>query len=57
MAYHFDKGEIDGVDVSGLTLGFATFIPGNVMDGNWRVCLFIDENASKEQEDGPAERI
>ncbi len=50
VAYHFDKGEIDGVDVSGLTLGFTTFIPGNVLDGNWRVCLFVDDNASKEQE-------
>lgn len=51
VAYHFDKGEIDGVDVSGLTLGFATFIPGNVLAGNWRVCVFIDANASKEQEE------
>lgn len=51
VAYHFDKGEIDGVDVSGLTLSFATFIPGNVLDGNWRVCLFVDENATEEQEE------
>jgi hypothetical protein len=51
VAYHFDKGEIDGVDVSGLTLGFATFIPGNVLDGNWRVCIFVDDNASIEQEE------
>jgi hypothetical protein len=51
VAYHFDKGEIDGLDVSGLTLGFATFVPGNVLDGNWRVCLFIDENATEEQEE------
>lgn len=50
VAYHFDKGEIDGVDVSGLTIGFATFIPGNVLAGNWRVCLFVDENANEEQE-------
>ena len=50
VAYHFDKGEIDGVDVSGLTLGFATFIPGNVLAGNWRVCVFVDENATEEQE-------
>jgi len=51
VAYHFDKGEIDGMDVSGLTLGFVTFVPGNVLDGNWRVCLFIDENATEEQEE------
>lgn len=50
LAYHFDSGTIDGVDVSGLTLAMATHIPGNVLEGNFRVILFIDEDASDEQE-------
>lgn len=50
LAYHFEKGTIDGVDVAGLTLGAAVFIPGNVLDGNWRQCIFIDERATPEQE-------
>lgn len=51
MAYHFDKGTIDGVDVSGLTLAFAVHIPGNVLAGNWRIIVFVDDKASKAQED------
>jgi hypothetical protein len=50
LAYHFEQGTIDGVDVSGLTLATNVFIPGNVLDGNWRAQLFIDERASAEQE-------
>jgi hypothetical protein len=51
LAYHFDKGSIDGVDVSGLTLALAVHIPGNVLKGNWRALVFIDEKATKAQEE------
>ena len=50
LAYHFDHGSVDGVDVSGLTLATNVFIPGTPLAGNWRAHLFIDERASKEQE-------
>ncbi len=50
LAHHFEKGEIDGVDVSGLTMGFLVHIPGNVLKGNWRVVVHIDQRATKEQE-------
>lgn len=49
LAYHFDRGEIDGVDVSGLTMASAVFIPGNVLAGNWRQVIFVDERANDEQ--------
>ena len=49
MAWHFDQGTIDGVDVAGLTIGLAVHIPGNVLDGNWRVTMFINDDASDEQ--------
>ena len=50
LAYHFDSGEIDGVDVSGLTLAATSFIPGNVLEGNWRTCMFVDKRATAKQE-------
>jgi hypothetical protein len=50
LAYHIDKGTIDGVDVSGLNYAIAVFIPGNVLAGNWRAIRFIDDRASPEQE-------
>jgi hypothetical protein len=49
LAYHYEKGEIDGVDVSGLTVAMAGHIPGNVLEGNWKVSMFVDERASDEQ--------
>jgi hypothetical protein len=51
VAYHFDKGTIKGVDVSGLTLANVVFIPGNVLAGNWKAVMFVDERASDEQLD------
>ena len=50
VAYHFDKGTINGVDVSGLTLVGVVHIPGNVLEGNWRQLVYVDDAASDEQE-------
>jgi hypothetical protein len=49
VAYNLDKGTIRGVDVSGLTLVSAVNIPGNVLEGNWRQLVMIDDKASDEQ--------
>jgi hypothetical protein len=51
VAYHFDRGAIRGVDVSGLTLVSAVYIPGNVLAGNWRQVVFVDDTASDEQQE------
>jgi hypothetical protein len=51
LAYHIDRGKIDGVDVSGLTLGLLGHIPGNIMQGNWRIAVFVDDKASTQQEE------
>ena len=51
VAYHFDRGTIRGVDVSGLTVASAVFIPGNVLEGNWKQVLFIDDAADDDQFD------
>ena len=51
VAWHFDKGTIDGVDVSGLTLGAMAHVPGNILEGNWRVVVVVDDNATRQQEE------
>ncbi len=51
LAYHFEQGTIDGIDVSGLTLATNGFIPGTPLAGNWRIHMFIDDRASKAQEE------
>jgi hypothetical protein len=49
IAYHFDRGTVRGVDVSGLTAAAAVHIPGNILEGNWKQVLFIDDKANDEQ--------
>ena len=51
MGYNIRSGTIDGVDVSGTTLAFSVHIPGNVLAGNWKVALFVDDKASQPQAD------
>ena len=51
MAWHFDKGNIDGVDVSGITLAAQVHIPGNVLKGNWRAMIYVDDKATPQQEE------
>jgi len=50
LAYRIEAGEVDGVDVSGLTIAMLALIPGNVTAGNWKVTVFVDANASDAQE-------
>lgn len=49
FAYHIDDGQINGVDVSGCTWANLIHIPGNVLNGNWRVVNFVDQEATDEQ--------
>ena len=51
IAYHIDRGSIDGVDVSGLTMAMLAHIPGNVLDGNFRAVAYLDDKASQTQID------
>jgi hypothetical protein len=50
LAYHFDSGVIEGVDVAGRTLALVSHIPGNVLAGNFRVAVYLDSGASDAQE-------
>jgi hypothetical protein len=51
VAYHIERGTIDGSDVSGLTLALVAFIPGNILKGNWKVAVFVDDKASPKQQE------
>jgi len=51
LAYHFDAGTIDGVDVKGRTIAMVSHIPGNVLAGNFRVALYLDEGATDAQQE------
>jgi hypothetical protein len=49
-AYHIDKGEINGIDVSGLTYVQVVKIPGNVLvPKSWRRVTYLDTKANPAQ--------
>jgi hypothetical protein len=50
VSYHFDRGKVGNVDVSGLTLAAVCHIPGNILKGNWKVAVFLDDKASDQQQ-------
>jgi hypothetical protein len=54
LAFHVDSGEIDDVDVSGLSYAVLADAPGAMAEGNWRVGLLLDAAASPEQADALA---
>ncbi len=51
VAYHIDEGTVDGVDVSGRTLASLAYIPANVLQGNWKTVVFVDDGATDEQQE------
>jgi hypothetical protein len=51
LNYHIQRGEVDGVDVSGRSVSIVADAPKNMLEGNWRVGVIIDDKASKEQAD------
>ena len=49
LVFEVESGEVDGVDVSGLTVAAVSDTPKVMSDGNWRLGVLIDERASDEQ--------
>jgi hypothetical protein len=51
VAWHFDKGQVEGVDVSGRTIVCLAHVPGNILQGNWRAAVYVDDEASVQQKE------
>jgi hypothetical protein len=49
LVFHVKDGDIEGTDVSGLTVAVVADTPKVMSDGNWRVGVFIDAAGSDEQ--------
>jgi hypothetical protein len=50
FAWHFDKGSVNGTDVTGRTFGWIGHIPGNILEGNWRIVVFMDDEMTDDQQ-------
>jgi len=51
VAWHFDRGTINGVDMSGRTLAMIAHVPGNILAGNWRAAVYLDDGVTPQQEE------
>jgi hypothetical protein len=51
LAFDIHEGEIEGTDIAGLKVVVIIDTPKVMTDGNWRLGMFIDEQASDEQAD------
>ena len=49
LVFHVSSGEVEGVDVGGLTVAAVADTPKVMAEGNWRLGVFIDAAASDEQ--------
>jgi hypothetical protein len=49
LVFHVVDGNVDGTDVSGLTVAAVADTPKVMTEGNWRLGVIIDEAASDEQ--------
>ena len=49
LAFAVREGEVDGTDVSGLNVALVADTPKVMTDGNWRLGMFVDEQASEAQ--------
>ena len=51
-AWHIQNGNYDKINVDGLNVAALFHTPGNMLTGpKWKVALYIDERATKEQSD------
>ena len=51
LAFHISEGEVEGTNVGGLKVVTIIDTPKVMTDGNWRLGMFVDDQASDEQFD------
>ena len=52
MSHSFDQGQIDGIDVAGMSIVSVVHIPGNVLTPkSWKMAVFVSDKASEKQKD------
>ena len=51
LVWQVEKGTVNGTNVSGLTIAMLGHIPGNILNGNWNVRIYVDDKADASQKD------
>jgi hypothetical protein len=50
LAWYVDRGTIEGVDVSDRAVAASVHIPGNVLAGNWKAVVYVDDRCTDAQQ-------
>jgi hypothetical protein len=50
LAWHIDQGRFDDVNLDGLNAALAVNSPGHMMEGKWKVALYVDDKANESQQ-------
>lgn len=50
FGFHIDEGKFGEVSLDGLNVGLIARTPGVMADGNWKVALYLDDQADDEQQ-------
>jgi len=51
LAWAVDRGTVQGVDVSDRIIGLSVHIPGNVLAGNWKAVVYVDDRCTEVQQE------
>jgi hypothetical protein len=51
LAWHIDQGRFGQINLDGLNAVLAAYSPGHMMEGKWKVALYVDERADQGQRD------
>lgn len=51
LAWAVDSGTVRGVDVSDRVIGLSVHIPGNVLAGNWKAVVYVDDRCDEGQQE------
>ena len=54
VGWHIDKGNFERVSLDGLNVALAAHSPGHMLKTKWKVALYLDERADKEQQEALA---
>lgn len=50
LAWYVDRGAVQGLDVSDRCLALSVHIPGNVLAGNWKAVVYVDDRCTGAQQ-------
>ena len=51
VGWHIENGHMNGTQLNGLNVAVWLHSPGSLTEGNWRLALYIDDQADDEQKD------